>query len=350
MRKPQPDPHIRRIVDLFTQRDLDRVAGVVEELDKCLKGDMHSPALVRPPRPAGLMVRWSPAEVALTRVYLRTLPPEQFTYDDWNLLIDYLVQRYLPPDDMRTEAEWLATRSNLMGRIEAARGDKPLTLDETDHALASLPDTPVDAEKRWGLTAVESAVLAYGNAHCAETITGITDEDRRCIRRCIMDFTEAKMLGNNSDSYGALETRLFDEFGELNLDWRQIAHDEVAENEGQGLIASLAPGDRVMRVEKYRGVCSFCKSIDGRIVTIVAPDAPEKDGDNEIWVGKNNSRRLATHEDGDDSEKCESYEKAWIAAGLQHPGCRGTWIHLAKPTIVGDPVFSTWLDETLGRT
>jgi len=120
-----PNPYLRTIVELFTKRGLERIAGVQEELGKWLSGSQYDPRLLRPTRPGGVMQRWSQAEVAIARVYLQALPPEQWTLDDWLMLIDYLAQRYLPIDDLRSESDWMASRSHLMGRAQSPQPPSP---------------------------------------------------------------------------------------------------------------------------------------------------------------------------------------------------------------------------------
>ena len=43
----------------------------------------------------------------------------------------------------------------------------------------------------------------------------------------------------------------------------------------------------------------------------------------------------------------ESHELWWIAAGVQHPHCRGRWVVQQNPDSAGDSAFSAWLTSTL---
>lgn len=345
-----PNPYIRRIVELFTQRGLNRISGLTDELKRWLAGENHKPGAERPARPEGAMARWSVTEIGLTKLYLESLPPDQFTLDDWMLVVDYLVQRYLPATDLRTESEWMATRSSLMGRVQAALSREP-TEAEADHILASLPGTIGQAADAWGLKPWQRSVLEYGNAHCAENVAGLTDAIRHRLRRLVMDHTEGKFLGDRARAAGSLQTRLMDEFGTMNRDWRRIAVTEAGENLNQGLISTLPPGRRVKRVEKYRGACPFCRSIDGTILTVAAPDDPAKNGAKQVWVGKTNIGRAAAPKKrkGGELVDREAHERWWIPAGTVHPNCRGGWVVLEDPQRKADPKFSAWMDEVLGR-
>jgi hypothetical protein len=344
-----PSPLIRRLVELFTQRGLTRIAGLEAELKKWLAGDMHRDR-ADAARPSGAMVRWSRAELSMVKLYLESLPPAKFTLDDWLMVAEYLVQRYLPESDLRTEAEWLATKAGLMGRIQAAAGE--VDTARADKLLQALPATPALAEKTFGLSKVERAILDYGNARCVENVVALGDAARHRLRRFIMDHSEAEFLAEKGTPRESLQTRLLDEFGTLNRDWRRIAVTEAGENLNQGMIASLAPHSRVKRVEQYRGACAFCRSIDGRIMEVVEASAPDKDGETQIWPGKTNIGRSAAprRRVGSSLIDRDPHELFWIAAGVQHPHCRGGWVHLEESARPVDPKFSAWMDKVLRRS
>jgi hypothetical protein len=344
-----PNPLIRRIVEMFTRRGMDRVSGLRDELQRWIAGAEHHPSAAGMARPIGAMVRWTPTELGMTRAYLEALAPEQFELEDWGLLVDYLVQRYLPAGDMRADADWLSTRSNIMGRVQAVL-EEP-TESQADTILAALPATREAAGDVFGLTHVQRAVMAYGNAHCADNVVAWTDAARLRLRRVVMDYAEAQMLGDKAKAASSLETRLLDEFGTMNRDWRRIAVTEAGENMNQGMIASLKPGTRVKRVEKYRGACAFCRSIDGKIMLVVAPGDADKDGAKQVWVGKTNLGRSASprRRVGGELVDREPHEMWWIPAGTVHPNCRGVWIPLGEPTRKVDPKFSAWMDDVLKR-
>lgn len=347
---PHPNVFIRRLVELFTERGLARTAGLEEELRSWLAGAEHRDALERPARPPGAMERWSRAEVALSRLYLQALPPADFTLDDWLMLVDYLVQRYLPHSDLRTEAEWLSTRASLMGRVQASMG--AVEEYEADAILASLPGI-ADVARQWGVSPAQRATIDFGGARCAESVTALADSTRHRMRRLIVDYQEATFSGNRAAANESLQSKLLDEFGLQNRDWRRIAVTEAGENCNQGFIASLPPGTRVRRVEKYRGACPFCRSIDGAVLTVVDAAKADKNGATEVWVGKTNIGRSASprKRDGGGLVDREPHERWWAAAGTMHPHCRGAWVQVAEG-VSADPEFEKWLadmDRTRGK-
>jgi hypothetical protein len=97
--EPHPNPFVRRIVELFTERGLTRIGAVRAELERWLAGQMERPSFTAPDRrPSPGMVRWEEAERGLVRLYLQNLPSSTFVLEDWMLLVDYLAQKYLPAD------------------------------------------------------------------------------------------------------------------------------------------------------------------------------------------------------------------------------------------------------------
>jgi len=344
--QPHESVFIQHLVELFTDRGLTRISGIQAELSKWLEHAMHNPGPPQP-KPPGTVRRWTKGEVALTKLYLETLPPEQFTLDDWMMVVDYLVHRYLPADDLIEEAKWLAYRSSMMGKVQS-RLDS-ISAAGADTVLAALPASVAAAQATVGLTPAQAKMIEYGAARCAENVVALADGARHALRRAIVDYQQAAAM-NDPALRESLWTRLFDQFGEMNRDWRRIAITEAGENANQGMIASLPEGARVKRIEQYANACPFCRKIDGKVMTVVPADHPEKDGDTMVWAGKTNIGRSAaprkkTMEGLVDRLPSEMW---WIAAGTQHPHCRGRWVTLQHEP-VGDDPFDQWLAETLSK-
>lgn len=342
-----PSMFIQRLVELFYERGLLRLTDFRAELEKWLEGKQHKPGML-PQRPDGAMSRWTAPELQLAKIYLSALPPEQFALDDYMLLIDYLFQRYLPASDLRSEAQWLATRATLMGRVQANMSD--ITSSQADKLLSALPPSIEAAKQMFTMSAIQTAVIDYAGAHSAENVVAFTDTARHRLKRAILAVEEERLSERPGTIASALETRLFDEFAILNRDWRRIAVTEAGENFTQGQISSLPAGAHVKRVEQYRGACPFCKRIDGKVMEVVAASAPEKDGATQIWPGKTNVGRSAAPRKrvGSDLVERTPEERWWIPAGLAHPHCRGRWTPTVEPRPGDDVEFSQWLRVTLG--
>ena len=296
-------------------------------------------------------LRWDEAEFARVRERLESKASASFTLDDWLLLVDYLIQRYLPDNVIQSEADYLTVRAALLGKIQAnmeASGRKPNRV-EADAVFDLLPMGFGQLPKKV-LTETEKAVMTVARARAAENISNVTDEARHKMRSIVIEHTQARMLGMKQGTDQYLRQRLFDAFGQLNRDFRRIAVTESGEACNQGYIASLAAGARVQRQEAYRGACPFCKSINGEVFTVVDPNAHDKDGDTQVWLGKTNIGRSASPRKRQAGELVErpSNERWWVAAGVQHPNCRGSWLPAPgnRPSGVSAE-FAEWLDAKL---
>lgn len=343
-----PSPLIRRLIELFTQRGLVRMDALREEWLAWLAGRRHQPEPQPPPSP-GMMYRWTAEELQLVKLYLRSLPPSAFTLDDHMMLVDYLVQRYLPTDELRTEAEWLTTRSALMGRVQANMVD--VTAPQADRLISSMPLTVAEAQTRFRPTPRQLAVMNFSASRAADRVQKVSDDARYRMRTLIRRHTEGQELKTPEYSGRALESKLVEEFGTLNRDWRRIAVTEAGEALNQGLVASLPSGTRLKRIEQYRGACAFCRRIDGKEVTVVSPDSEIKDPAASVWVGKDNYGRSASPNKRMGSALVERspQERWWIPAGTAHPNCRGRWVRISSPAAGDDPEFAAWLNNTLEK-
>jgi hypothetical protein len=343
---PHESVLIRRLVELFSERGLDRLEHVKQQIIAWENGDHFKPGAPQPVAVPGMMGRWSDAELKLVRVYLESLPPSSWSLDDHMMAVDYVVQRYLPADELRTEAEWMATRANLMGKVQANL-DQAATVTQADKILAALPSTMGAAVQQFNINQQQLTTMAFGNARAAENVRALGDDVRHRMRNAVMQHLEEEFTGGTSES---LQTKLLDQFATLNRDWRRIAVTEAGETLNQGFIANLAPGTKVQRIEQYANACAFCRKIHKRIATVVSPDKPDKDGETEIWVGKNNIGRSASPRKrvGDTLVNRTPDEMYWLPAGLAHPHCRGRWVPVIQDLPGDDPEFGDWLRKTLG--
>ncbi len=344
---PHESPLIRRLVELFTQRGLDRLAAVQEQLIKWEAGDFHK-AAAGPITKPGMMERWTQDELALVRLYLESLPPAQWTLDDHMMAVDYVVQRYLPADELKTEAEWMATRASMMGKVQANMAAEA-TIGHADKILAALPSTVASAVSQFNLPGQQKATLQFAAARAAENVRALTDDVRHKMRGTVLQHLQDEQTKVPGTPGQSLQSKLFDEFATLNRDWRRIAVTEAGEAQTQGFIAALEPGTKVKRIEQYATACGFCKKIDGVTALVVSADHPDKDPDTMIWPGKNNIGRSASpmKRVGGVLVAREKHELYHLPAGLAHPHCRGRWIPVAEVHEGDDPEFAEWLKEIL---
>lgn len=346
--QPHESPLIRRLVELFTQRGLDRLASVKQELLAWQQGIYHIPSTAPVQPPMGFVARWSHAELQLARLYLESLPPAQWSLADHMLSVDYVCQRYLAPEDLVLESDWLAQRATIMGKVQANL-DKPVTVKQADAILMSPVMAVPGSLGAPVLSQTQASVLNFARSRAAEHVQALADNVRHRMRSVIAADLEQKAFGAAPPGTSSLETKLVDEFAALNRDWRRIAVTEAGEAQTQGYIASLKPGAKVKRVEQYRNACSFCRSIDGKIATVVAPDHQKKDPDTMVWPGKNNIGRSASPRKrvGDVLVAREPHEMWQLPAGLAHPHCRGRWVPTIDDEPGDDPAFGDVLRSIL---
>lgn len=341
--KPHESPLVRRLIELFTERGLMRLEAVRSQFLAWKSGAFHKPHEAAIPAP-GLMARWTEPELALVKLYLESLPPAAWSVNDHMLAIEYVVQTYLPADAMVAEADWLASKATMMGKVQANLNGADVSLKQADAILAAV--TPAHAS----VSPLFQAVLTFARARSVEHVQAITDSVRHRMRSVVLADLEQKMVGGAPLGDSSLETKLADEFATINRDWRRIAVTEAGEAQLQGYVASLQPGTKIKRVERYENACSFCRGIDGKVVTVVAADHPEKDPDTMVWPGKNNVGRSASprKRQGNVLVAREPHEMWTIPAGLAHPHCRGRWVPTIQDQPGDDPAFGDLLRQILG--
>ena len=145
--KPHESVLIRRLVELFTQRGLAHLDGVKNGLAAWHAGHNHhpSPTPVQPPQ--GMVQYWSADELALARLYLESLPPALWTLDDHMLCIEYVMQANMPPGLLAQEADWLASKASMMGKVQANMAKEP-TPKQADAMALGRPRSPSRAPGR----------------------------------------------------------------------------------------------------------------------------------------------------------------------------------------------------------
>lgn len=347
MWRPLENRWARATCEAFTVR----VQSIINQMESALRRFLEGqPGALRKADVPWL--RWDEARFEQTRNRLESFDISSMAYDDFELLIEYLIQRYLPPNVIEDLADFLSVRSALMGKIQAnLETDRRVTDPMVDTIAALLPTTFMHVSPRV-LTPRELSMMAYGRAHAGENIRHASEQMRHRLGVIAIEHVQAGMLGQREGTWKHAETRMFDEFAQANRDLRRIAVTEAGEMVNQGYITSLSPGQQVKRIEAYDPyVCDFCKSINGKVFTVVDPAKRNKDWQAEVWSGKTNIGRSASRMKRIGDHLVERTEdEMWApASGVQHPHCRGSWIPVTdRPPEVSQEFFD-WLNETLAR-
>jgi hypothetical protein len=331
---PHENPYLTQLVELFHQRGVTQLDAMWNELLDILHGKHAFD-------PNALHGRLTPAELSLLEQLLRMGDPNQYTINDWMALVDYWMERYLPHEFAVTQAYWMTARSVFMGRMQAAMA-KPPAQTVIEQALTIAEKQPV--------TPTIAKIIEFGQVHCAENIVSMADSAKHKIKKTIISHLEEKAMAGQTFTTGleGLQTKLFDEFGVMNKDWRRIAVTEAGEMANQAYVAGQPPGSKLKRVEMYKDACAFCAKINGLVVTVVDPAQKFKDPWKHVWAGKTNIGRSSSpmKKLGDKLVPRSPEELWWSAAGVQHPNCRGSWIPAnvdAKPG--DDQAFHDFLNQ-----
>lgn len=344
--QPHHDPWQRDHVEVVTQRGLIRLDAIRDALltaltearkDTC---EPHEP-LQKADNP---WLRWSKEDFDRVRDYLAAKPRADYSIDDWMLYVDWLIQEYLPEGVIDTEAEYLAVRAQIAGKVNATLEARTLKPDQVSKILAVLPHQ-FSQIPNGVLTERETHILRFAYRETANLITALTAQARQQMKAVLINGIRRITLGDRHGTWQQLHSELLDTFGDLNRDWRRIAITESTACTMNGYLATLKPGTQVRREESYRGACDFCASIRGRILTVIDPDKPDKDWDTEVWVGKNNVGRSASPRKrvGNLLIQRQDHELWKIAAGGIHPHCRGSWSSVMQKPPGMSNEYQMWL-------
>lgn len=288
-------------------------------------------------------VPWAPGKAKKVMAYLASKDPALWDAADYLLMVDYLVYAHFPQTFPAEVTQLASQQAAIMGRTQAALGT--LTMEQATAVLTRI-NSLTEMQDAMAAAQIDQAIIEYGEARTAQTVVAFTDAVRNRLKFVILDYEKSKRLVGKPQPE-ALETKLLDEFGDLNRDWRRIAVTETGEMANQGLISALKPGDKVKRLEHYQGACPFCKKIDGVVATVVAADKSNKDWATEVWPGKTNVGRSASpYKRVGGALVAREPDEMWtLPAGLVHPHCRGQWLKLGDAP--QDDEFTRWLSETL---
>jgi hypothetical protein len=337
------NPFLTKLLEMFTDRGLNSINKVNTELGAWLSNHRYTG---KPSAPLdGMMQIWNKDELGLVRIYLESIPQSEWQLDDYSLLIDYLHQRYLNPAELKTDAEWLVTKSHLMGKAQSAL--ETINPHTAGLLLEALPSTVASAAVVFNMANAEKQILDYAKLKSMDMVTSASDAAKHDLKTVLLDHLNKKFSGDETATPRKLQQSLFDHFSTQNRDWRRLGLTEAGNACNEGFIASLPINSKVKRIEQYHGACGWCKAIDGQIFNLVSADDPNKNGDTDIWPGKSNIGRSASPrkrtEDG--LELRDKSECWWVAAGLQHPCCRGRWFVVSEAKKGYNADFTQWFNE-----
>lgn len=233
-----------------------------------------------------------------------------------------------------TRGEWSKIRRSLDKVLKHVFKDQNEFMTRKAVALGKILETmPVEERASTGYDTIDKTVnlltesqddflrhiVNYAELHAAEYITDLASRARKDIMQTIIDAEQGKRSARQ------IEEALFENFADLNKDWRRIAETEHATNVNNGFLTTKlekqAPGEYTFLQGVAMGdACPWCVSrVDGTVVVVLS--APPEEGDKitiegktytVVWPGKSNVGRARVN--------------WWLASGAQHPHCRCSWV------------------------
>jgi hypothetical protein len=227
-------------------------------------------------------------------------PPE--ILDGWTKVIDSLVAKLVPAGNAQAAAQGLAFRSHLLYKIGEKVSQGPEACPVWSDALAGASPAQVQS-------------MEWTQVRALEFCTALTDNARHTMRQALITSKEA------GEGPQALQRRLFDQFGAMNRDWRRIALTETAMAVQNGILSSVDPKEGwLAEWHAAPNACPYCLQQHRKRFRVVDKDAPGKDGNTQMWVGKNNIGRSAHRWSKKEGRWRERFEMWWPCVPV-HPNC-----------------------------
>lgn len=281
------------------------------------------PEMIRPPKTNQDFMAWK------GRILYSPETGKPITKGQWEAFVKAL-ERFLNRNLKEAEKR-LVLSAAALGRIldrmlkfNTWEAVQRLRLDEIRAKTGNAQFHDEGAFRRYYKVPVsESNRMEIAQSSAAIYIQGIGEKTRDTVRKVLMEGIKERSTKHE------IGQTLRDSLGALNRDWQRIVETETNENLNrsflQSQVAQSKPGEKVYFQRFEAGddaVCDHCKAIKGRVVLWVeSPRETEKIdapyASVAIWDGKSRFRRKASD--------------PWIAAGVQHPWCRGLWIRWHSP-------------------
>jgi hypothetical protein len=333
--QPHHSLYARELIEQVSNLGTDALNRLSDALNSWLKHQVVIDAAAVP-TPDDLII-WSPEKAKPVMDYLAAKPMETWASSDYSLLVDYLTHSHFPAVFPMQVAQLGVHKAVLMGKVQAVTNS--ITEGQVSRLLAHFDD--ISVRTVMDIPKIHAAAMDYAEAVCCDHVTGFVESVRHQLKQTIIEHQKEVLIEGNPTL--SLQSKLLDNFGDLNKDWRRIAVTETGEMVNQGVVMATPAGRKLKRIEQYRGVCPFCKKIDGVIAAVVDPDKEDKNWDTEIWAGKNNVGRSSSpyKRVGKELVLRLDAERWKLPSGLAHPHCRGVWMPVAGQS--GKDEFSDWL-------
>lgn len=242
-------------------------------------------------------------------------------------IVDCLMSQYMPIAVLESEAQRQSVRQYMAGQY---RQRKPGQYGDVKEAALRLPESIPQAVQTGLVHPIDEARLRVAQASAVRHVQDLSQAARSKMRRVVID-AERERINNRTAAFSPqrVQQALLDNFAELNRDWRRIAVSETGMNAADAFLGASANGETV-RWMAHPGACAYCQSMSGRIFTVVAPEAPDKDPETQVWAGKhvlNIGRAISKRKRTEAGLVERGADEHVVPAILAHPSCRCQWVH-----------------------
>ncbi len=292
---PHPDKAQAAVEDLFWRPGFEFLAALYGAAFGVAAPRKLQKALGDGPQPHG----WG----QVAELYKRPSVSPLELRDGWGRLIDHLVNQLFNTSTREELANAVAIKAHWLGRIrsltEAGAGQVPGTWQA---AMGQI-------HRREEVQAME-----WTKAKALQGVSGLASGAKEGLLNTLIQSRQEGL------PVRALMQRCYDRFADQNRDWRRLALTETAAAVTNGQLAAIDPdeGWEAVWVSAARG-CPWCVQWDRQVFQVVAPDAPVKDGQRQLWAGKTNIGRRGAAK----SREGQPYPKAdqWWPCIPCHPNC-----------------------------
>lgn len=265
--------------------------------------------------PQEAFIRWSQEELASKKIYLETGDPATFTLDDWMMVSDYLVQRYLPKDMAVDEDKWRSNRASMLVRMKERLPE--MRAAAVANIAAKNSPTPYLEPVRYSLTREDFDIDILPNLRKFSFVPNPESLDWHG--------------GRLADSYFLLSSSHYSDIRAAK-DVVMGKCDDFAVMHVANSLRRNYETLRTAQIEKYefvklssgRHACQKCKDLDGEKFEITDLLAKFRNASIEF------PHETPPYDDKDDTAH-------W---------CEDIWFGMVrKHTLGDDPIFAAWLEK-----
>lgn len=256
-------------------------------------------------------------------------PEGMLTPDQVQAIDDFVQQEIMIPGHKLEEA---AIKSFLTGRVLNAMKNK----EKAQIDWSGLPGTILQAMKEKNLMPAEVNAVKFAMASATVGMKNLSNSASSLITDTVIQSQLGKWGYKRLEQ--ELKSKIVDTDSNLNRDWRRAAITMANNTTQNGVLASIAPGRKVIIVS-HPDACDWCLSnLNGKEFIVrdsappeyqhLNPDSEEykkiaKIWDEEIWIGKTNIGRSQSPMKrlGGVLVPREHHE-LWMPTLTAHPHCR----------------------------